>query len=96
MEKNRAETVRVQLDLPVERIDDMESIIAKTGMTTRKDLFENALALFEWAVEQRQQGRIIASIDEATNNYREVVMPGLASVRNEAKNSSPGKKQRKT
>jgi len=84
---NKPTVVRVQLDLPENRIKELELIRAKTGMTTRKDLFENALTLFEWVVAQTEKGRIIASIDESEDGYRELVMPALASIKNEAKNS---------
>jgi hypothetical protein len=90
-ERNKPEMVRVQLDLPVQRIEELEKLIAKTGVTTRKDLFENALTLLEWAVEQREQGRIIASVDEEEDFYRELVMPALASVKHEAKISRANK-----
>jgi|SRR6185369_1614276 len=93
-EKQKPEMVRVQMDLSEERIAELEQLIAKTGMTTRKDLFENALTLFEWAVEQREHGRIIVALDERENIYRELVMPGLASIKHEAKTSRTGKKRK--
>ena len=80
--------VRVQLDMPVERMKDIQNIMARTGVSTRKDIFENALALFEWAVNERTSGRIIASIDKTEEGFHEVVMPALASVKNEAKHKN--------
>jgi hypothetical protein len=80
--------IRVQLDMPEERVKDLEKIMAKTGVSTRKDIFENALALFEWAVNERMSGRKIASLDEKENGFRELLMPALASVKNEAKNKN--------
>ena len=85
--RSKPAQVRVQLDLPAERIAELEELMAKTGVTTRKDLFENALTLFEWAVAQRVQGRSIASINEDEDSYRELVMPALAFVKHDAKNS---------
>jgi metal-responsive CopG/Arc/MetJ family transcriptional regulator len=80
--------IRVQLDMPEERVKDLENIMAKTGVSTRKDVFENALALFEWAVNERMSGRKIASLDEKEDGFRELLMPALASVKNEAKNKN--------
>jgi hypothetical protein len=80
--------IRVQLDMPEERIKDLQHIMAKTGVSTRKDVFENALALFEWAVNERMNGRKIASLDEKEDGFRELLMPALASVKNEAKNKN--------
>jgi hypothetical protein len=80
--------VRVQLDMPEDRVRDIEKIIAKTGISTRKDVFENALALFEWAVGERECGRKIASIDTSEGGFREVLMPALASIKHEANNKN--------
>lgn len=73
--------IRVQLDLPESKVRDLEKIMSKTGVSTRKDLFENALTFFEWAVNQREMGRLIASIDTEINGFHEVLMPALASVK---------------
>ena len=93
MAKNKPTVVRVQLDLPADRITDIEELMAKTGVATRKDVFENALTLFEWAVIEVEKGRVIASVDEVENGYRELVMPSLASIRkHEAKIANRFKK----
>jgi len=57
----------------------------EAGITTKKDLLNNAVTLFEWAVNEKRNGNIIASIDEQNNKVKEVVMPSLAfaSVQNE-------------
>jgi hypothetical protein len=86
--------VRVQLDMPEDRVKDIENIMAKTGVSTRKDVFENALALFEWAVNERANGRKIASLDKNEDGYRELLMPALASVKNEANNKNGSHKEK--
>ena len=90
--RNDRDIVRVQLDLPAEKVEELEQIMAITGVATRKDLFENALTLFAWAVDQRKAGRILASIDECDEGYREVVMPALASIKREANHRNHFKK----
>jgi hypothetical protein len=72
---------RVQLDLPDERVKELETIMAKTAVSTRKDLFENALALFEWAVGQCEMGRVIGAIDREREGFHELLMPALASAK---------------
>lgn len=88
MVKTKDKVIRVQLDMPEGRIKDLETIMAKTGVSTRKDVFENALALFEWAVNERISGRKIASVDEMENGFHELLMPALASVKYEARNKN--------
>jgi hypothetical protein len=83
VEKRRAAVVRVQLDLPAQRIDEINRIMARTGMTTRKEFFDNALTLFEWAVNERARGKIIGAISPDESSYKELVMPTLACVHHE-------------
>jgi hypothetical protein len=94
MTAKRNDVVRVQLDLPAERITELELLMDKTRLSTRKDLFENALTLFEWAVQQREQGRTIASVAIDGEGYYELLMPALSLVKNESTPSNASCKER--
>lgn len=71
------ETQRVQLDLPERQVKELDGLMKETGVATRKDFFNQALSLLLWAIKEKKEGRIIASVDEANQQYREVVMPVL-------------------
>lgn len=71
------ETQRVQLDLPERQVKELDGLMRETGVATRKDFFNQALSLLLWAIKEKKEGRIIASVDEANKQYREVVMPVL-------------------
>lgn len=71
------ETQRVQLDLLERQVKELDGLMKETGVRTRKDFFNQALSLLLWAIKEKKEGRIIASVDEANNQYREVVMPVL-------------------
>lgn len=71
------ETKRVQLDLLERQVKELDELMKETGVATRKDFFNQALSLLSWAIKQKKEGRIIASVDEANKQYREVVMPVL-------------------
>ncbi|MBV9154755.1 MAG: hypothetical protein JO097_00725 [Acidobacteriaceae bacterium] len=73
--------VRIQLDLPDEQVKELDVLMEKTGLTTRKDLFNNALTLFQWAVKAKEAERIIASVDEEGKTAKELVMPALENIR---------------
>lgn len=73
-------TYRVQFDLPENKVRDLEQLMTESGTQTKKELFNNALTLLEWAIKARRQGRIIASIDEADNKYSELQMPILSAI----------------
>ena len=76
--------VRIQLDLPDDLVAELDKLMEETRLSTRKDLFNNALTLFMWAVKARRAGRIIASVDER-QNIRELVMPSIENITPEKK-----------
>jgi hypothetical protein len=71
---------RVQLELDEKRIEEFEALMKKTSIATKKDLINQALTLFEWAVREKRAGRIIASVDEVSQRYKELLMPALEHV----------------
>ena len=73
-------TTRVQLELSEDRVERLKEIMKLCEITTQKELFNNSLALFEWAVKQRQSGRMIASVDENNMRFKEISMPALEAV----------------
>jgi len=72
--------VRIQLDLPEERVRELDALMAELGISTRKELFNNALTLLEWAASEKRADRIVASVDEAKRKFKELVMPALERV----------------
>jgi hypothetical protein len=71
---------RIQFEVSENRRDKIDELQAKLKLSTRKALFNNALALLRWAVEQKENGRKIASLSEEENSYMELVMPALEDV----------------
>ena len=69
--------VRIQLDMPGDRVKELDELMTETGVVTRKELFNNALTLFEWAVREKKLGNVIASVDEGAKKMKELVMPSL-------------------
>jgi hypothetical protein len=76
--------MRIQLDLDDAGVEVVEGLKEATGSKTHKELFNNAITLLDWAVKQRQDGRIIASLDESNENYRELQMPALENAARQA------------
>jgi hypothetical protein len=72
--------VRIQFELPSEKVKELEALMRETRITTRKDLFNNALTLLEWAIQEKRGGKKIASVDENNKRYKELVMPILEAV----------------
>jgi hypothetical protein len=44
--------VRVQVDFSEERVAELEKLMRLCGLNTKKELLNNALTLFEWAVRE--------------------------------------------
>ena len=72
--------VRIQLDLPEEQVAALDQLMVDTRLRTRKELFNNALTLFDWAVKQKKAGRVIAAIDQSQDVVKELVMPSLENA----------------
>ena len=69
--------MRIQFDLDAEGLQLLEDLKAVTGLKTYKDLFNNAITLLDWAINQRRAGRTIASMDKGNENYKELQMPAI-------------------
>lgn len=74
------ETVRIQFDVSPARLHELEHLMAVCQLSTKKELFNNALTLFEWAVKESQEGNLLASVNERKKRYRELQMPALLAA----------------
>lgn len=75
---------RIQFEVPVERLRELEALMDEGGISTKKDLLNNALTLFEWAVHEVKQGNTIAAVNESEKRYREITMPSFRNLRRKA------------
>lgn len=77
----KMENVRVQLDISARQLKELEVLMEVCNLTTKKDLFNNALSILQWAVEESERGNVIASINDSENKIRELTTPALAAAR---------------
>lgn len=83
---------RIQIDVSPQKLAELEELMRLCGISTKKDLINNALTLLQWAVRQVRNGRTIASIDEKEGRYRELEMPILSTAdgrREESRRAAP-------
>ena len=73
------ETIAFRMD--DEYLEVIDRQMFKSDIFSRKQYFEYALALFGWAIEASNNGRIIASVDTEKDTYREISMSPLDRVR---------------
>ncbi len=72
------ETKRFQLDLSIHEHEEMERLMARAGLKTKREFVSNALTLFRWAANELVQGRSIGSVD-AGGDVKQLEMPALAA-----------------
>jgi hypothetical protein len=68
---------RVQFDLLPSRLAELDQLMEFCEMSTRKELFDNAMTLFEWAVHEVRAGRAVASYDRKADHVEIVRFPVL-------------------
>jgi hypothetical protein len=72
--------MRLQFELTEEKVKELDELIDHLGLKTRVNLLNEALTLYEWAIHEREAGRIIASVDEESDKYKEVELPGFPPI----------------
>jgi len=72
--------VRLQIELDEDKMKELEQLMQEGKARTKKDFINAALTLMKWAMRERRAGRIIASIDEKKDGYKEIEMPILSEV----------------
>lgn len=78
--KQPKEVVRLQFDIRRAQLGLIEMLVDICGLSSKKELFNNSLALMKWAVEETRKGRRIASYNEATDELELVALPALSMV----------------
>ncbi len=71
---------RYQFELSKKENKVLKDLMQKAGIKTKRDLFNNALTLFEWAIQEIENGQIIVSMDEDTREYKQLIMPVFRNV----------------
>ncbi|MDO9426981.1 MAG: hypothetical protein Q7T93_09095 [Methylobacterium sp.] len=70
-------TQRLQVELPIYRIEELQRLMSISGITTQKDFVNNAITILEWAIEQSQKGNEVVSLNKKHKKYDVLVMPLL-------------------
>src|SRR4051812_22253473 len=72
--------MRIQLELSQDKVQRLKTLMVTLEIDSYKDLFNNALSMLDWVIEETQSGREIAAVNEAEKCYRVLVHPVLAPV----------------
>ena len=55
-------------------------MMEKADIRTYHELFNNALTMVKWAIQETEARRILTSVDERSGAVKELVMPFLQNV----------------
>lgn len=80
VKKQLKEVVRLQFDVRRAQLTVIDSLVEICGLSSKKELFNNSLALINWAVQETRKGRRIASYNEKTDEIELVALPALNFV----------------
>jgi len=69
----RGDDMRLNFEFTEQQVKDLKELRQKSGSTTMKELFNNALSVFEWTIDQSIKGKKIASVDEEDKSYSVLV-----------------------
>lgn len=78
---------RIQFDFLQGRLAEFDQLMDFCDLKTRKDLFDNAMTLFEWAVQEVRQGNEIASYNRGSDHVEVVRFPVLDNAARRARAS---------
>jgi hypothetical protein len=87
--KVKTDVARVQVEISLEKLKELESLMGEVDISTKRELFNLALTLFKWTVNEVKKGRIIASVSEEGKTYKELVIPALEVIAERARLQQP-------
>ncbi len=67
--------MQLTLDIPVERLAELEALQQALGAVSLTETLNLALALAQWAAARRAEGRVIAAVNETEGSYLELRLP---------------------
>lgn len=73
--------IRVQFEMSEAMGLKLSRLMDVFNIRKKKDLFNNAMSLLEWAARELEAGRRIGSIDVENESYKELQMPIFSEVR---------------
>lgn len=82
--------MNLKFEISEAEVEKLDELMKESGIDSYRDLFNTSLTLFQWAIQQTKEGKVVASVDETAQKYTEVQMDALIYVaeKQTEKNSS--------
>ena len=68
---------KIHFELSAEKDKELHDLMNRLGITSKKDLINNALTFLQWALNEKYAGRIIASIDKENKRFKPVRLDAI-------------------
>jgi hypothetical protein len=72
--------MRINFEFTEDQVKALKALQVKTGSSSMKEMFNSAMSLLEWAVNETAKGNEIAAVNPDEEEYRVLVMPILSKV----------------
>jgi hypothetical protein len=76
--------MRIQLEISESKREQIKMLMEKADFKTYSELFNNAVTLLQWSIQQLENGCSILSVDRNSGKEKELVMPVLQHVEHSA------------
>lgn len=73
-------TVRLQVEMDKEHMEEFEELLKLGGLRTKRDLLNNALTLLKWAAREKAKGNSICSVGSDGQLQKELELPLLEAI----------------
>lgn len=80
---------RLQFDVSESMLQEIEDMMEVSGMASRKELFNSAITLWQWAIEQVRRDREIVSANKERDDFEILRIPTLEAARKKRPNKGP-------
>jgi hypothetical protein len=67
--------MQIQIEIDDAGVSLLNEIKERAGLDDYRDVFDNGVALLDWATRQRAAGLVVAAVDEASQSYKEIQLP---------------------
>jgi hypothetical protein len=74
-QETKASELASQLTFVVSKAEIIDQLKKRGRHATKADLINNALTVYSWALDAIDEGRVIGSINEREDTYRELSIP---------------------
>ena len=76
---NNKKKVRINIEVSRLKFDEIKKLAEISGVSTHKELFDNALTLTKWMMKQRKNGKAVGALSK-DDQFTELEMPILENA----------------